>query len=74
MIGNHRKSKEGKAWKESRGLDEEDKRKGFAAIEDAARRMLKYLEDSEDVKVGLSELKEPVETSEGTGISIMQIA
>ena len=36
--------------------------------------MLKYLEDSEDVKVGLSELKEQLETPEETGISIMQIA
>ena len=35
--------------------------------------MLKYL-DSEDVKVGLSELKEQLETPEETGISIMQIS
>ena len=33
--------------------------RGFAANEDAAtKRMLKYLEDSEDLKVGLRELKE----------------
>ena len=36
--------------------------------------MLKYLEDSENVKVGLSELKEQLETLEETGISHVQIA
>ena len=52
----------------------EDERKRCAAFEDAAKRMLKYLEDSEDVKVELSELKEQLETPVETGISIMQIA
>ena len=32
------------------------------------------MEDSEDVKVGLSELKEQLGTLEETGICIMQIA
>ena len=36
--------------------------------------MLKYPEDSEDFKVGLSELKEQQETPEAAGFSIMQIA
>ena len=36
--------------------------------------MLKYLEDNEDVKVGLSELKEQLEMPEEAGIPIMQIA
>ena len=36
--------------------------------------MLRYLEDSENLKVGLSELKEQLETPEETGFSIMQIA
>ena len=36
--------------------------------------MLKYLEDSEKVKVGFSELKEQLETPEETGFTIMQIA
>ena len=36
--------------------------------------MLRCLEDTEDVKVGLSELKGQLETLEETGISIMQIA
>ena len=33
-----------------------------------------YLDDNEDVKVGLGELKEQLETPEEAGISIMQIA
>ena len=54
MIAKDRKSQEEKAWKESRGLKEEDKRKRCAAFEDAAHTMLNYVEDSEDVKVGPS--------------------
>ena len=52
----------------------EDKRMRCVAFEDAAQRMLKHLEDSEDMKVGLSELKEQLETPEEAGFSIMQIA
>ena len=33
----HRKSQEKKAWKESRGLEEEDERKQCAAFEDAPK-------------------------------------
>ena len=69
-----RKSQEEKAWKESHGLEEEDKRKWCAAYEDAAKNMVKYLQDNEDVNVGLSELKEQLETLEEACISIMQIA
>ena len=69
-----RKSQEEKAWKESQGLEEEDKRKWCAAHEDAARKMLKYPEDNEDLKVGLSEVKEQLETPEEACFSIMQIA
>ena len=69
-----RKSPDENAWKESRGLEEEDERKRFAAFEDAAKRMLKCLEDNEDLTVDLSALKEQLETPEETGISIMQIA
>ena len=69
-----RKSQEEKAWKESQGLEEEDKRKWCTAYENATRKMLKYLEENEDVKVGLSELKEQLETSEESGILIIQIA
>ena len=39
----------------------EDKRKWCVAFEEAAKRTLKYLEDGEDLKVGLSELKEQLE-------------
>ena len=46
----------------------------MVAFEDAAKRMLRYLEDSEDMKVGLSELKERLEILEEAGFSIMQIA
>ena len=53
-----RKRQEEKAWKESQGLEEEDKRKWFAAYEDAAKKMLKYLEVSEDLKESQRELKE----------------
>ena len=69
--GNRKKEK---AWKKSQGLEEEDKRKWRTAYENAAREMLKYLEDNEDVKVDLGELKEQLETPEEAGISIMQIA
>ena len=43
----------------------EDTRKRCAAHEDAAKKMLKYLEDNEDLKVGLSELKEQLESGKG---------
>ena len=68
------KSQEEKAWKKSREFGAEDERKGCVAFEEAAKRMLKYLEDSEDLKVGLSELKEQLETPEEAGFSVMQIA
>ena len=47
---------------------------GVSLFEDAAERMLKYLEDSEDLKVSLSELKEQQKAFEEAGFSIMQIA
>ena len=40
---------------------------GVSLFEDAAERMLKYLEDSEDLKVSLSELKEQQKTLEEAG-------
>ena len=39
-----------------------------------AERMLKYLEDVEDLKVSLRELKDKLESPEAAGICIMQIA
>ena len=45
----------------------EDERKWCVAFEDAAKRMLKDLEDSEDLKVGLCLLIEQLETQEEAG-------
>ena len=42
----------------------EDKRRRSIAFEKMAKRMLKYLEDSDDVKVGITELQERLEISE----------
>ena len=44
------------------------------AVEGAAKKMLRYPEDSEDLKVGISELREQLETLEEEGHSIIQIA
>ena len=52
----------------------EDRRKWCDAFEDVARRMQKYLENSEELKVSSSELKEQPETLEEAGFSIVQIA
>ena len=68
-----RTSQEEEAWKGSRRLEEEDERKWCAAFEDAAKRLVKPLEDSEDLKVGLGELKEQLETPEEASFSIVQI-
>ena len=68
------KSQEEKAWKESQGLEEEDKSVWCTAHEDVAMRMLKCLEDNEEVKVGFRELEEQLEIPEEAGISFMQIA
>ena len=69
-----RKPQEEKAWKESQSAEVGDRRKWLAAHEDVAKRMLKYVEDSEDLKVSLRESKEQLESPEEAGISIMQIA
>ena len=69
-----RKSHEEKAWKESRGVEVEDQRKRCVAFRDAAKRMLKYLEEGEELKVALRELKEQLEAPEEAGISVMQVA
>ena len=52
----------------------EDRRKRRVAFEEMAKRVLGNLEDSEDLKVGISELKEQLETPEKVGFSIMQVA
>ena len=52
---------------ESQWSSVEDRRKLCVVFEDAARRMLDCLESSEDLKVGLSELKEQLGTPEEAG-------
>ena len=47
---------------------------GLSPFEDAAKKMLKYLEDCEDLKVSLGELKEQLESPEKAGISFMQMS
>ena len=47
----------------------EDRRRRRVAFEDAAKRMLRYLEDSEHVKVNISELKRQLGTPEEEGFS-----
>ena len=51
---------------ESQWISVEDRHKRRVAFEERAKRMLGYLEDSEDLKVGTSELKEQLETPEET--------
>ena len=52
----------------------EGRRRRRIAFEKTAKRMLRYLEDSEDVKVGVTELQEQLEISEEAGVSTRQIA
>ena len=52
----------------------EDRRRRRVAFEETAKRMLRYTEDSEDLKVGVTELQEQLGISEEAGISIKQIA
>ena len=47
----------------------EDRRRRVA-FEEAAKRMLRDQEDSEDLKVGVTELQEQMGTSDETGVSI----
>ena len=52
----------------------EDRRRRGVAFEEAAKKMLRYLEDSEDLKVGVSQLKEQLGISHEAGMTIRQIA
>ena len=52
----------------------EDRRRRRVAFEKMPKRMLKYLEDSDDVKVGITELQERLEISAKVGISIRHVA
>ena len=59
---------------EGRWVSMEDRRRRRAVFEKTAKRMLKYIEDSDDVKVGVTELHEQFEMSEEAGIPIKQVA
>ena len=52
----------------------EDRRRRRVAFEKTVKRMLRYLGDSDDVKVGVTELQEQLEISEEAGVSIRQVA
>ena len=67
----HRRRKLGRKVEELKWKISES---GVSLLKMRPKRMLKYLEDSEDLKMGLSELKEQLETPEETCFSIMQIA
>ena len=59
---------------ESQSSSVENRRRRRATFEDASKRMLRYLEDSEHLKESISELKGQLETPEEEGFSTMQIA
>ena len=59
---------------EGQWISVEDRRRRRVAFEEAAKRMLRYLEDSEDLKVGVTELQEQLGRSEEAGVSIRQVA
>ena len=59
---------------ESQWSSLEDRRKRCVAFEDVVRKMLEYLESSDDLEESLTELKERLETPEKAGFSSVQIA
>ena len=59
---------------EGHWISVEDRRRRRVTFEKTAKRMLRYVEDSEDVKVGVTELQEQLEISEDASASIRQIA
>ena len=59
---------------ESQRVAVEDRRRRRVAFEETAKGMLRYQEDSEDLKVGVTELEEQLGISEEAGLSIKQIA
>ena len=52
----------------------EDRRRRGIAFENLAKEMLRYRDNSEDVKVGITKLKERLEVPVQIGISIQQVA
>ena len=59
---------------ESQWVAVEDRRWGRVAFEKTAKRMLRHLEDSDNAKVGVTELQEQLAISEEAGTSIWQTA
>ena len=59
---------------ESQWVAVEDRRRRRVAFEETARGILRYLEDSEDLKVSVTELQDQLGMSEEAGISIKQVA
>ena len=60
--------------KESQWVAVEDKRRRRVAFEETAGGILRYPEDSEDLKVCVTELREQLGMSEEAGISMKQVA
>ena len=52
----------------------EDRRRRRVAFEETAKGIPRYLEDSEDLKVSVTELQEQLGISEEVGVSIKQVA
>ena len=59
---------------ESQGVAVEDGRRRRVAFEETARCILRFLEDTVDLKVSVAELQEQLGISEEAGISIKQVA
>ena len=59
---------------ESQWVSVEDRRRRRVAFGETAQGMLRYLEDSEDVKVGVTESQEQLVISEEAGVSIRHTA
>ena len=52
----------------------EERRTRRTAFENLSKEMLRYLDNSDDVKVGITELQERFEVPVQIGISIQQVA
>ena len=52
----------------------EDRRRQSVAFENVAKEMLKYLENSQELKVGSTDLQEHLEVHVQIGITLQQVA
>ena len=59
---------------ESQCVAVEDRRRMRVAFEETARGILRYLEDSEDLEVSVTEVQEQMGMSEDAGVSFKQVA